>query len=270
MRFTIGKKLGFGFGVLILLMIVSSAITYSKLKEVDEVQTRVVDQRFPTVLAGDQLLNGLNHSLAALRGYIILGSDPEKAEFFKNDRAAAWKDITEALESLHRFSKNWTVKTNLDRLEQLKAELEQFRLVQQQVEDIAQTDDNVPAYTTLLTEAAPRAAGMIKALTAVIDEEEKLEATPQRKALLKQLADCRGSLAVGIASVRAYLLSGQPPLRDDFKARWAANQEAFDRVQASRQLLTAAQKEQWDTFVKLRAEFAALPPKIWLGVAVVQ
>ena len=30
---------------------------------------------------------------AALRGYIILGSDPDKGEFFRADRQAAWNEI---------------------------------------------------------------------------------------------------------------------------------------------------------------------------------
>ena len=88
MRWTIGKKLGFGFAAMIALILTVAAVVYVKVGTVSTVQTRVVEDRTPTSLATAGVLNGINDSLANLRGYIILGKDK-----FKTGRATAWKSI---------------------------------------------------------------------------------------------------------------------------------------------------------------------------------
>ncbi len=263
MRLTIGKKLGLSFGVILLLMVGSAVVTYLKVQEMGNIQDRVVDLRFPTVRTGDSLLNGINRSLAALRGYMILGSDPTKATLFKNDRRAAWESIDSAIADFERFAKNWTVPANVDRLNKMKAEIEQFRVAQQEVENISHTDDNVPAFKLLLTDAAPRAGKILKALTAIINEEETLEANSDRKLLLKYLADTRGSFAVGLANIRAYLLSGDVKFRKGFEAKWAVNEKMYETVQLGLELFTPTQREHWDTYAALRGEFAPLPTKMF-------
>jgi methyl-accepting chemotaxis protein len=60
----------------------------------------------------------------------------------------------------------------------------------------------------LLTEAAPRATKMLASITVILAEESQLKATTERNILLKNLVDTRGPFAVGLANIRAYLLSG--------------------------------------------------------------
>ncbi len=263
MKLTIGKKLGFSFGAILMLMIGSSVVTYRASLKVSQVQDRVINLRVPTVRAGDELLNGMNHSLAALRGYIILGADPAKGEFFKKDRQTAWEGIDSALGQMQAFSKNWTVPANVERLQALTDEVEQFRVAQQEVEDIAQSPENIPSYSVLLNEAAPRAGKMLTAVTAIIDEESGLDATADRKALLKNLADTRGSFAVGLANIRAYLLSGDEKFRGNFEKKWAVNEKVFQVIGGKLDLFTATQREQWDIYAANRKGFAPLPTKMF-------
>jgi methyl-accepting chemotaxis protein len=263
LRLTIGKKLGFSFGVILALMVGSAAVTYRASLKVRHMQDRVIDLRVPTVRAGDELLNGLNHSLAALRGYIILGDDPAKGAFFKKDRQTAWDGIDHALGQMQEFSKSWTVPANVERLEALTAEVARFRVAQQEVEDIAQSPGNIPSYEVLLTEAAPRAGQMLAAITAIIDEESGLGATAERKALLKNLADTRGSFAVGLANIRAYLLSGDKSFQDIFDKKWAINEKVFAEVSGKLDLFTETQRAQWDIYAANRKGFAPLPGKMF-------
>src|SRR5437660_762245 len=90
MQLTIGKKLALGFSAVLLLMTVNSIITYYSIANMNRSVSGVVDEAFPTVSACNQMLNGLNYSVAALRGYMILGNDPKKGETFKNNRKEAW------------------------------------------------------------------------------------------------------------------------------------------------------------------------------------
>jgi methyl-accepting chemotaxis protein len=263
LRMTIGKKLGFGFGTILLLMVGSAINTYHSSTRIRQVQDRVIDLRIPTVRAGDEMLNGMNHSLAALRGYIILGADPAKAELFKNDRQAAWDGIDHALKQMQAFSKNWTVPANIERLQALTDEVSLFRIAQQEVEDIAQAPGNIPAFAVLLDEAAPRAGKMLTSITAIIDEESELDATPERKGLLTNLADTRGSFAVGLANIRAYLLSGDIKFQEHFQKKWTINEKVFEEISGKLSLFTTTQREQWDIYAANRKDFAPLPSKMF-------
>jgi methyl-accepting chemotaxis protein len=263
LKLTIGKKLGLGFGVLVTLIVASSTVTYIKIGELREIESRVVNLRYPTVIAGREMVNGINHSLAGLRGYMILGNDPAKAEVFKKDRADAWKEIDGALAQMQAFAVNWTDPANIQSLKQVKKEVADFRQAQQEVEEISHTGENIPSFNILLTEAAPRAGKMLTAVTAIIDEESTLEATPERKALLKNLADTRGSFAVGLANIRAYLLSGDDKFKGNFQKKWAVNENVFEEIKGKLGLFTATQRQQWDIYAANRKDFAPLPGKMF-------
>lgn len=135
------------------------------------------------------MINGVNHSLASLRGYMILGDTPQNAKTMKVTRQAAWNFIENEIKEYDVLAKNWTVPANVKRLKDIKSELEAFKVAQQEIEDISHTDDNIASYKLLLTDAAPRAGQMLVHISAIIDEERALEATEARKLLLKNLAD---------------------------------------------------------------------------------
>jgi hypothetical protein len=78
-----------GFGVVILLMIATAVIAYTKVAEMNTNIAAVVDEAYPTIGACDRLMSGVNQSAAALRGY-ILNAIPQQAEQFKTSRAAGW------------------------------------------------------------------------------------------------------------------------------------------------------------------------------------
>ena len=263
MKLSIRNKLLAGFGAVLIIAAVVSIINFVKLGNISAVEERLVELRMPTVLAGEQLTDGIHLSLAGLRGYMILGKDPGAAKKFKAERRRGWERIDGALQKMDEFSQNWTDPANLDRLKKMKVLVEQFRAAQQEVENISHTPENIPAFNMLLTEAAPRASRILKSITAIIDEESRLPATPERKQLLKLLADSRGSFAVGLANIRAYLLSGDTRFADNFHAKWKINQERFEQLSRMTGLFNARQMKAWKNYKRIRAEFAGLPPKMF-------
>ena len=259
MKLTVKNKLLLGFGSVLAVVFLISVNTYYRIVQTTDIQNRVINLRQPTVMAGMNLADGLHLSLAGLRGYMILGGDPKKAEIFKNERAQGWKHIDASMAEFNEFAKNWTVPANIERLQEMQGLVEEFRTAQEEVEAISHTDENVPAFKTLLTEAAPRASTIMKAITALIDEESKLPATGERKKLLKLLADSRGSFAIGLANIRAYLLSGDTKFRDNFLAKWEVNETRFKQIEAIRSLFTPTQDKAWNDYSRIRAEFAPYP-----------
>lgn len=263
MKLTIKNKLLLGFGAVLLLMALVSISNFTKLDAITEAEKRLVRLRLPTVMAGMQLSDGIHLSLAGLRGYMILGENPRAAEKFKAERQHGWDQIDNAMADMDEFAQNWTDPENIEMLAEMKSLVEEFRSAQQQVEDISHTPENIPAFDILLTEAAPRAEKIIGAITTMIDEESRQPATSERKKLLKLLADSRGSFAIGLANIRAYLLSGDTRFADNFHAKWKVNEARFKQISGMTDLFNKAQLKAWNSYKTIRSEFAPLPPRMF-------
>ncbi len=255
---SIAHKLAAGFGAVLFILVMLVAFVEFKLVGQDNLQSRVLELRVPTNIAGHDLVNGINQSLAALRGYMILGKDT-----FKVQRLEAWQEIDRNLDVMTEMSKSWTVTENIETLEKLKVVMVEFKEAQQQVENVSHTIDEQPAMKLLLTEAAPRASKIVLAVTGMINEEKKQQATSRRKELLATFADSRGSFAMGLASIRGFLISGEQKWVDDFNKRWAVNTAALKTIQKNSSLLTRKQKGYFNTYLSMRKQFALLPVEMF-------
>ncbi|MCP4002950.1 MAG: HAMP domain-containing protein, partial [bacterium] len=251
-------KISGGFGLVLLLILALVGVVQSGLSQVAQIQTRVIELRMPTNLAGHDLTNGINYSLAALRGWMILGK-----EQFKDQRGEAWDGIDSHLATMTKMAENWTVAANVEKLDQLKAVLGEFREAQDKVEAVSNTVDEQPAVRLLLTEAAPKAGVIVKAITGMINDEKAQETTAERKALLATLADSRGSFALGLASIRAFLIGGETKWREDFENRWKVNSARLQTLEDNRHLFTAKQNQHFETYSKTRKEFEPLPARMF-------
>ena len=219
---------------------------------------RIVQLRVPTAFASVGLVNNINASLAALRGWMLVDNPA-----FKVERAAVWADIHETRAEIDRLSANWTNPDNVAAWTDLKATLDEFEAAQQRVEDIAHTIDQTPATKLLLTEAAPQAAVIIKNITAMIDAEAALAATPERKALLGMMADVRGTMGMALANIRAYLLSGDVKFKEQFESFWAKNEKRFADLKAAAHLLSPGQRTAFEQLSQARKAFSPLPSRMF-------
>jgi len=263
MTWTVKNKLLLGFGAVLLTMLLVSLNTFLKIDTTIEVQDRILEIRQPTVLAGMHLSDGIHLSLAGLRGYMILGSDPAKASVFKDERTEGWRQIDTAMAEFLELSKGWQLSENVGHLREMEDLIEKLRNVQKEIEDVSHTDANIPVSNMLLTEAVPRAKSITTALTNMIDIEANLEATYERKALLKLLADSRDSFELGLANIRAYLRTGEIKFRNDFHAKWQANEAQLNQLESMASLLNRQQRVAWNEYTSMRAEFAPYPEKMF-------
>ena len=258
-NFKLATKLGAGFGVMILLLVVAISITLFQVANVDKLAKRVVDLRVPTAQASLGMLNGINESLAGLRGWMLL-NNPK----FKEVRQEAWdKWLDPKMDELRAFSKNWTNPENVKRLKIIEAEIEKFRKYQVEIEDIANTLEATPAQLMLFKDAAPRAAKLSAGITKMINIEGKQQGTDLRKQILLAMADVRGSLGLGLANIRAFLLGGDPKFKANYDKLWATNTRRFRDLSGYYQHFTSEQRVAFDSFKQTRAEFDTYPPQMF-------
>ena len=255
----ISTKITLGFGLISLLLILLVSITIIKVNSSQNINNKVLELRVPTAMASIEMINGMNHSLAALRGWMILGKDK-----FKDERNIAWNnEINKSLNTMKDFSKNWTNPKNVQRLSKIETYLKDFKQYQNEIESISNTIDNKPALKILLNDAAPQAAILVSNITKMIDIELKQPSTTQRKALLGMMADVRGTTGLALANIRAYLLSGDIKFKTIFDKFWVKNTKRFNDLNNNSSLLTAQQKITFDKFSNARKVFNPLPSKMF-------
>ncbi|MBF0306790.1 MAG: response regulator [Alphaproteobacteria bacterium] len=249
--------LGFAFVVSLLLFAVVSGI--SEVSKLRDLSRRIAEVRVPTVHASNDLVRGIDASMAQLRSWVITGN-PQ----FKAARGGAWIDIADARD---RISARIVDQETLPpwAWNEVEALLDQLAAAQAEAEAIANSRDEQPAVRILVEEASPRAEVIAANITAMIDEERLLPATAERKALLGAMADVRGFSALALADLRAYLTTGDPEFAEHFARRWERSAERFVDLSAMRHLLTPAQSEAFAHLALARDQIEPLQRKM-LGI----
>lgn len=230
-------KLGGGFILVGAILALSVLATLYQVNRVSTITGRTIDLRTPTTFASQQMMNGLNHSLAALRGWIILGKDQ-----FKQERNSAWDEgISPSLQQLTTLSANWTDPTNIERLQRIKTDLVRFEQAQQNIEAIAHTAENLPATKLFTDEMAPLVNALLSQISTIIDIEKNLTASRERKEILAIMADIRGNSAIAMGKFRAYLLTGNDQFKQEFTKRSGVASQQLSDLQQRINLLTPDQ-----------------------------
>lgn len=255
---SIGRRLALGTGIICVLLATVVGTTIVKLAPVREATERTVALRMPVAMTAGGIVAELYASLAALRGWLVTGS-----EGFKAERKGAWQELEARRAEMDRLAAGWDSPSDTQDWSEAKPLLERLHAAQDKIEAVAHTPDEQPAAKILATEAAPLAELMLKTATAIIDEEGRLPSSDRRKSLLLGFADLRGSLAMAIGAIRAYLLTGDPKFKTEYETLWALNGEKLAALGARRDEMTPAQQGAFNSLVATRAKFAPLPDKMF-------
>jgi methyl-accepting chemotaxis protein len=179
----IGHRLSIGFAIVVAILALIAGITYSKTDQLSLLVNQSFNLRVPAAQAGLGIENGVNSSLAALRGFLLTGN-PQ----FKQDRAAAWDEVAALSQTMEGLAKNFTDPKNVElwsNVKQLSAEL---KSAQDKAEGAASRDE---ATAILKDEAVPRARRISALLRGEKDQTGKLSGglVSNQSALLQKDAE---------------------------------------------------------------------------------
>jgi methyl-accepting chemotaxis protein len=254
----IASRLIAGFAALWAVLAAAVGYTIFVVGGVSQTVDRVANLRTPVAIESTQLVGNLYSTLATLRGYLLTGNLRAKA-----DRVAMWSELDASRARFDLMAEGFTNPDNKRKWAETKVLLDEFRAAQDNVESIAFTPEAFPATKILRTEAAPRVDLMFSQITAMIDEEQKLDATVERKQLLKVMADVRGNLGAASAQIRMYLLSGERDNKEQFARYWEVVEKSLAAINARRAALTPTQHAAFETLLRARGEFAQLPERMF-------
>ena len=160
-------------------LLVALAFTYYLRSKI----VTLVDEVEPITQASSEVLTGVQHSLAGLRGWVSLSN-----EEFLGEWKRAWKDeIRPAMKSLKARRDILKRYGNEDLLNQLLPQLTQLEESQWWVKTVAQTPGNEPAKVSYLFEAEPVAVALDSILASIVQEAKMEEELPQEKEFIRLL-----------------------------------------------------------------------------------
>ncbi|MCP4072691.1 MAG: HAMP domain-containing protein [Hyphomicrobiales bacterium] len=259
-QLNIHHRLNIGFSILILLLALAVSVTVWQVSGIKKMTDRIVDLRTPTAQASAALISNINASLANLRGWMLTGNT-----VFKEQRAEAWDNIAKIQSSMDALSDNWTNPANVAKWHEFVAILDEFKLAQAKVEKIAKSAEEQPALKMLVDVAAPQATVMSAKITEMIDLELSAKADwhGNHVQFLGMMADVRGTLGLGLANIRAYLLTGDEKFTQKFNKLWAKNDRRFADLANASDMMSAEQKKAFEAFSEARVKFNRLPAEMF-------
>ncbi len=200
----IGVRLGLCFGVVILLLLATAFVGISRLGHLDESTKKIVDDRYPKVITGYEMIGELNQIARSMRNIVIF-TDQEivRKELGTIDAAktAIVKHIDRLEKSIDTPKGRELLKATLDARSKYKVHQDDFLA-------LAASGKKDEAKSLLLTELRPTQLAYIDALDKLIDYQGELmqEAGRESDATYH---DARNTIIAmsGVATALAVLLS---------------------------------------------------------------
>jgi methyl-accepting chemotaxis protein len=104
MRLTLGRKLGLSFGVILALMIVSSGMTYMKIKDSQSKEYLLINVRVPTMINCRKAQNDINYGASKSRHFILAGTQPARREAALKGFNTGWDNVAKDVAALTELS----------------------------------------------------------------------------------------------------------------------------------------------------------------------
>ena len=192
MKLTLGKKLGFGFGVILVLMVVSAIISYQKSSAIQITQEGVMELRVPTVVTSRELQRDLNQAQSKGRQVILAGSEPERRDAARKLFVSDWDEITKDVARMDELAPHWVVQANRDRFAEIKKQIPALRQVQEEAMDLAasgghdaviKAGNDFADNATTITEAIKKPLGELVESNAVLLKENREEMDSQNRSM---------------------------------------------------------------------------------------
>jgi hypothetical protein len=137
MKLKIGMKLGLSFAAVLLLMVISGALSYLKLAEIGRNEDSMTDIRIPSTERIRMLQNDLSFSAAKTRQTILAGTEPARKAASQEAFDKSWEEIDKHMAALALIVPSWKFQENKDKFTGIKGLLPKIRQVQQSAMDMA-------------------------------------------------------------------------------------------------------------------------------------
>src|SRR6202521_5722129 len=136
MKFTIGRKLGLGFAMVLGLMIISSGLVYFKARDIRDVDARA-EIHTSTQKALFEMQRDLNQTMSKGRQATLAGTEQARRDAARKLFNSAWDDCKKDVAQLDELAPKWFAQETRDRWGKAKEVLPNLREAQEASMDLA-------------------------------------------------------------------------------------------------------------------------------------
>jgi len=133
MRFTIARKLGVSFLIVLVLMIVTALYCYVKLQQLSAAQNDLMDKRLPIAFTTYDIRTANNRVNAALQEYLLLGDDPARRQIAQKDVTQTWERLDSDIARLQDLQRDVVRAEDREMVAGLQSEMAAYKTAQMEI-----------------------------------------------------------------------------------------------------------------------------------------
>lgn len=255
---SIGVRLLIGFGIIVILTLLSAVFSYLGSIPATETITRTNDVRWPTTLASASAQTNLLRMQSDIRSYLVLGENTYRTGYLESEQA-----FEANLEQLERISE-FLSPANQERLKQLRTAFEEWKTLPGTL--FALRDDQLerePAYRQLATDGSVLAGNVLIDINTIIETQGAREATNENLEVLQDMAQFQGTFASLFSALRGYVTTRNRIFRQEYEFNKTANDFAWETLLEKYNSLEPDQQAKLDQIKENRNAFLELPNQIF-------
>ncbi|MCG9727650.1 methyl-accepting chemotaxis protein [Vibrio brasiliensis] len=255
MKLTISGKLQLSFLSLAVLFIVSAFLIFRSISTVDTHTSSLLERDLPTVDAGRSIQQSIQATVSSLRAYMLLGGDEVTGPEQKAKLDQAILEVEESLPQLESL-------VDADSYQQLIYQWSVVTGLLNEIAELSHTDENLPAHSLFIYEAAPIAEVALDQLQGLINDEAGNKEGGERKRLFRLYADSYTSLANALSSMRDFLLYGTQDHLDKYQDFLKSHDKSVQEIESKKELLSSSDQGLWSLFKEMQQLYFPLADQV--------
>lgn len=213
-KLTIRKKIGLGFGLLVVLLVTVGVIAFTSLKANKEKLSLLVGDVQPAMEQSLNLVDQLDRASASLGFYLL-----SKEELHKKDYLSNLEKITQSMQALSAMRVVQEDPATLKMVGDVQQGITKLQSYKEQMLVFASDDTkNTPALGFAAREVNPRAQVMLQSLQEILLAESSETASEARREFLLDMFSLRTNVASALNELRLFLaFRGEGP-KENFRS----------------------------------------------------
>ena len=255
MKLTISGKLQLSFLSLAVLFIVAALFIFRSVNTVEEHTKSLLESDLPTVDTGRSLQQSLQATVSTLRAYMLLGGDEAIGAAQLEQLNSIITSTDEALPKLESLLDESSYQQVLGQWESVKG-------LVSEISETSHSDENLPAHSLFINEAAPIAEVALDQLQGLINDEAGNKEGGERKRLFRLYADSYTSLANALSSMRDFLLYGKEEHLSKYQDFLKSHGKYVAEIDSKVSLMSDSDQGLWDLFKEMQQLYFPLADQV--------
>lgn len=255
MKLSISGKLQLSFLSLAVLFIVSALFVYRSVNIVEQQTTSLLKSDLPTVDVGRSIQQSLEATVSTLRAYMLLGGDEALGEQQKAQLEAIVLQVEESFPKLESLLEP-------DSYQQVQNRWLTLKQLVNDIAELSHSDENLPAHSLFINEAAPIAEVALDQIQGLINDEAGNKEGGDRKRLFRLYADSYTSLANALSSMRDFLQYGKQEHLDKYQDFLKSHDKFVAEIDSKKALLSDSDQSLWSLFKEMQQLYLPLADQV--------